>query len=61
MATRRTQASAEAPNGLVSGGVGDDDVRVADCAWRGEVDWIRGQVCVGEQARPVPRRRPLGS
>lgn len=61
MVTRRTQASAESPYGLVSGGVGDDNVRVADSSRGDEVDWVRGKVRVGEQARPVPRRRPLGA
>ena len=61
MATRRTQAGAEAPNGLESGGVGDDNVRVADSPRGNEVDGVRGKVRVGEQARPVPRRRPLGA
>ena len=59
MATRRTQASAEAPNGLVSGGVGNDNVRIADSSRGDKVDWVGGKVRVGEQARPVPRRRPL--
>ncbi len=61
MATRRTQTSAEAPYGLKSGGVGDDDVRVADSPRGGKGDWVWGEVRVGEQIRPVPRRRPLGS
>ena len=59
MATRRTQGSAEAPDGLEGRGVGDHNVRVADGTRGDEVDWVRGEVRVCEETRSIPRRRPL--